>query len=122
VHPRFHTPALALVIQGILAILLVLVGGAFRELFSLAIFAEWLFYMVAASTIFVFRKREPSVHRPYRTAGYPVVPILFIATAAVLLGYTFVSNLRDSVGGVIVILLGIPVYLWFARRRSATRD
>ena len=122
VHPRFHTPALALVIQGILAILLVLVGGAFRELFSLAIFAEWLFYMVAASTIFVFRKREPDVHRPYRTAGYPVVPIVFIATAAVLLCYTFVSNLRDSVGGVIVILLGIPVYLWFARqrRRSAS--
>jgi basic amino acid/polyamine antiporter, APA family len=117
VHPRFHTPALALVIQGILAILLVLVGGAFRELFSLAIFAEWLFYMIAASTIFVFRKREPDVHRPYRTAGYPVVPILFIATAAVLLCYTFVSNLRDSVGGVIVILLGIPVYLWFARQR-----
>jgi APA family basic amino acid/polyamine antiporter len=51
-----------------------------------------------------------------------VVPALFIATAAVLLCYTFVSNLRDSVGGVIVILLGIPVYLWFARRRSATRD
>jgi len=122
VHPRFHTPALALVIQSLLAIVLVLVGGAFRELFSLAIFAEWLFYMVAASTIFVFRKREPSVHRPYRTAGYPVVPALFIATAAVLLCYTFVSNLRDSVGGVIVILLGIPVYLWFARRRSATRD
>jgi basic amino acid/polyamine antiporter, APA family len=117
VHPRFHTPALALVIQGALAIALVLVGGAFRELFSLAIFAEWLFYMVAASTIFVFRKREPSVHRPYRTAGHPVVPALFIATAAVLLCYTFVSNLRDSVGGVIVILLGIPVYLWFARQR-----
>ena len=117
VHPRFHTPALALVIQGIFAILLVLVGGAFRELFSLAIFAEWLFYMVAASTIFVFRAREPNVHRPYRTAGYPAVPVLFIATAAVLLCYTFVSNLRDSVGGVIVILLGIPVYLWFARQR-----
>jgi APA family basic amino acid/polyamine antiporter len=118
VHPRFHTPALALVIQAAGAILLVLVGGAFRELFSLAIFAEWLFYMVAASTIFVFRKREPDVHRPYRTAGYPVVPILFVATAAVLLCYTFASNLRDSIGGVVVILLGIPVYLWFARQRQ----
>lgn len=117
VHPRFHTPALALVIQAIGAILLVLIGGAFRELFSLAIFAEWLFYMVAASTIFVFRKREPDVHRPYRTAGYPVVPALFIVTAAVLLCYTFASNLRDSIGGVVVILLGIPVYLWFARQR-----
>jgi basic amino acid/polyamine antiporter, APA family len=121
VHPRFHTPALALVIQAAGAILLVLVGGAFRELFSLAIFAEWLFYMVAASTIFVFRKREPDVHRPYRTAGYPVVPALFIVTAAVLLCYTFASNLRDSIGGVIVILLGIPVYLWFARQRRRKR-
>jgi APA family basic amino acid/polyamine antiporter len=117
VHPVFHTPSLALVIQAAVAIVLILLGGAFRELFSLAIFAEWLFYMVAASTIFVFRKREPDVVRPYRTMGYPVVPALFIATAAVLLYYTFVSNLRDSIAGVAVILLGIPVYLWFARRR-----
>jgi len=117
VHPRFHTPALALVIQAAVAIVLVLVGGAFRELFSLAIFAEWLFYVVAASTIFVFRRREPDVPRPYRTTGYPVVPALFIGTAAVLLYYTFVSNLRDSVAGVAVILLGIPVYLWFAGKR-----
>jgi APA family basic amino acid/polyamine antiporter len=118
VHPRFHTPALALVIQGAVAILLIVVGGAFRELFSLAIFAEWLFYMVAASTIFVFRKREPDVARPYRTAGYPFVPALFIGTALVLLCYTLASNRRDSIGGVVVILLGVPVYWWFARQRK----
>lgn len=120
VHPKFHTPSLALVIQALVAILLIVLGGAFRELFSLAIFAEWLFYMVAASTIFVFRRREPDVARPYRTAGYPVVPALFVATAAVLLYYTFMSNLRDSLAGVIVILLGIPIYLWFAHKRAKT--
>src|SRR5579864_4834876 len=120
VHPKFHTPALALVIQGAVAIILIVVGGAFRELFSLAIFAEWLFYVVATSTIFVFRKREPEAPRPYRTTGYPVVPALFIITAAVLLYYTFTSNLRNSIAGVVVILLGIPVYLWFARKRAAT--
>ena len=119
IHPKFHTPALALVIQGLVATVLIVVGGAFRELFSLTIFSEWLFYMVAASTIFVFRRRERNVPRPYRTIGYPLVPALFIATAAVLLCYTFFSNLRDSIGGLIVILLGIPVYLWFARRKRA---
>jgi basic amino acid/polyamine antiporter, APA family len=119
VHPKFHTPALALVIQGAVAIVLVLVGGAFRELFSLAIFAEWLFYVVAASTIFVFRWREPEVNRPYRTMGYPFVPALFIGTAAVLLYYTFMSNLKDSIAGLVVILLGVPVFFWFARRREA---
>jgi APA family basic amino acid/polyamine antiporter len=117
VHPKFHTPALALVIQGVVAVVLIVVGGAFKELFSLAIFAEWLFYMIAASTIFVFRMREPDAPRPYRTAGYPVVPAIFIGTAAVLLGYTFLSNLKNSIGGVVVILMGIPVYLWFARKR-----
>lgn len=121
VHPKFHTPGVALIIQGALAIVLILVGGAFKELFSLAIFAEWLFYMVAASTIFVFRKREPEVNRPYRTMGYPLVPALFIGTAAVLLCYTFFSNLRNSIAGVVVILLGIPVYLWFAAQKQRAR-
>lgn len=121
VHPRFHTPALALVIQAIVAILLLLLGGAFRELFSLAIFAEWLFYMVAASTIFVFRKREPEVPRPYRTWGYPVVPVLFIVAATVLLYFTFKENLKNSIAGTLVIVAGIPIFYYFARdKRRAT--
>jgi APA family basic amino acid/polyamine antiporter len=118
VHPRFHTPALALVIQAAVSMILVLVGGAFKELFSLAIFSEWLFYALAASTIFVFRRREASSPGLYRMIGYPVVPALFVATAAVLLCYTFASNVRDSIGGLIVILLGVPVYFWFAQRRK----
>lgn len=119
VHPRFHTPSLAIVVQAIVAIILLLVGGAFKDLFSLAIFAEWLFYMIAASTIFVFRKREPDVPRPYRTWGYPVVPALFIVSSAVLLYYTFTDNLRNSFWGTVVILAGIPFYLYFAKKRKA---
>jgi APA family basic amino acid/polyamine antiporter len=111
-----------LVIQGAVAIVLVLVGGAFRELFSLAIFAEWLFYVVAASTIFVFRKREPDANRPYKTLGYPLVPALFIGTAAVLLYYTFANNLRDSIAGLVVILLGVPVYFWFVRKKRLSTE
>ena len=118
VHPRFHTPSLALVVQAVVAILLLLVGGAFRELFSLAIFAEWLFYMIATSTIFIFRHREPEVKRPYSTWGYPVVPALFIVAAAVLLYYTFTANLRNSIAGTLVILAGIPVFYYFARKRE----
>jgi basic amino acid/polyamine antiporter, APA family len=119
VHPRFHTPSLAIVVQAIMAIILLLGGGAFKDFFSLAIFAEWLFYMIAASTIFVFRIREPNVVRPYKTWGYPVVPALFIVAAAVLLYYTFTDNLRNSFAGVVVILAGIPVYWYFAKRRKS---
>src|SRR4029077_14018337 len=66
VHPRFHTPSTAIVVQAILAVVLLLFGGNFRQFFSLAIFAEWLFYMVAGSTVFVFRRRDPDIARPYR--------------------------------------------------------
>jgi basic amino acid/polyamine antiporter, APA family len=116
VHPRFHTPSAAIVVQAVMAILLLLGGGAFKDFFSLAIFAEWLFYMTAASTVFVFRIREPNAPRPYRVSGYPVVPALFIAAAAVLLYYTFMANLRNSVIGTLVILAGVPVYFYFAKR------
>ena len=89
VHPRFHTPSVAIFVQAVFSILLLLLGGNFRQLFSLAIFAEWLFYMIAGSTVFVFRWREPQAARPYRMWGYPFVPAVFIAVAAALLCYTF---------------------------------
>src|SRR5271155_5839924 len=118
VQPRFHTPSVALIVQLALSIALLLFAGSFRQLFSLAIFAEWLFYMVAASTVFVLRRKEPNAPRPYRTWGYPVVPAMFIAAAAVLLYYTFTENIRNSAWGVVVIAAGVPVYWYFARKKA----
>jgi APA family basic amino acid/polyamine antiporter len=120
VQPRFHTPSVALIVQLMLSVALLLFAGSFRQLFSLAIFAEWLFYMVAASTVFVLRRKEPDAARPYRTWGYPVVPAMFIAAAAVLLYYTFTENIRNSAWGVVVILAGVPVYLYFARKTATS--
>ena len=122
VHPRFHTPALALIVQCVMAIALQLGGGSFRDFLELAIFSEWLFYMIAASTIFVFRLREPNVPRPYRTWGYPVVPALFVVAAAVLLYYTFIDKLHHSLIGTIVMTLvmlaGVPVFWYFAKQKK----
>ncbi len=118
VHPRFRTPSVALVVQCALAIVLLLMGGSFRQFFSLTIFAEWLFYMIAGSTIFVFRWRNPDADRPYRVWGYPVVPALFLLVAAVLLYYTFAGNWPLSGYGALAILAGIPVFYYFARRRK----
>ena len=119
VHPRFHTPSAAIVVQAVLSILLLLLGGNFRQLFSLAIFAEWLFYMIAGSTVFVFRWRDPLAVRPYRVLGYPFVPALFIAVAAVLLYYTFRENWPNSLYGLLVILAGVPMFGWFRRQRKS---
>jgi APA family basic amino acid/polyamine antiporter len=132
VHPRFHTPSAAIVVQAGLSILLLLLGGNFKQLFSLAIFAEWLFYMIAGSTVFVFRAREPQMHLPdrtspigqtYRTWGYPFVPAIFVAVAAAFLCYTFADNWPNSGYGLLVIVAGIPLFAYFAsrrRRRSAS--
>jgi len=119
VHPRYFTPGNALVVQAVLSCILLLVVSRFQQLFSIAIFAEWLFYMIAASTIFIFRKRMPDVKRAYRTWGYPVVPAIFSAAAAYLLYWTFTENLKRSLWGSAVILAGIPVFLYF-RSQSQT--
>jgi APA family basic amino acid/polyamine antiporter len=121
VHPRFHTPSAAIMVQAVLSIILLLLGGNFRQFFSLAIFAEWLFYMIAGSTIFVFRWRDPQAARPYRVLGYPFVPALFIAAAAVLLYYTLRENWPNSFYGLLVILAGAPVYWSFRRLRQPGR-
>ncbi len=141
VNPRYRTPAASIVFQAVLTILLIVVGGKFEDLFNLAIFSEWLFYMFATGSVFVFRKREPDLPRPYRTWGYPVVPILFIAAATVLLAYSFFQGLHpdlqrmtfgqwlsaeawllflrsNSFWGLVVILAGIPVFRFFNARRG----
>ena len=118
VHPRFHTPSVAIAVQAMLSILLLLVGANFRQLFSLAIFAEWLFYMIAGSTVFIFRWRDPQAPRPYRMWGYPLVPALFVAVAAALLCYTFKNDWPNSGYGLLVILAGVPVFAYFSFLRT----
>jgi len=118
VHPRFHTPSVAIVLQAVLSIILLLLGGNFRQLFSLAIFAEWLFYMIAGSTVFVFRWRDAEAARPYRVPGYPLVPALFVTVAAVVLYYTFRENWPNSFYGLLVVLAGVPVFGWFGSKKT----
>lgn len=122
VHERFRTPSTAIVLQAVLAIALLLFAGSFQQLFSLTLFAEWLFYLLVTTTVFIFRRREPDAPRPYRVWGYPAVPVVFIASSAVLLYYTFAANLRNSLLGCLVILAGIPVYLVFRGKRQAGRE
>jgi APA family basic amino acid/polyamine antiporter len=119
VSPKFRTPSTALILQAVLSSLLLLAIGRFQALFSLAIFSEWLFYALTASTIFVFRHREPNSTRPYSIWGYPVLPALFIVAAAVLLIFSFADQPRNSLIGTVIILLGIPLHLLLQRNRNA---
>lgn len=117
IHPKFQSPSTSLIVQAILTTALLLAVGSFQHLFELAIFSEWLFYMITSTTIFYYRRKLPRA-TTFRTWGYPVVPALFIAAAAVLLYYSYVSNLKNSIIGSGIILLGIPLYLAFRQRKQ----
>jgi APA family basic amino acid/polyamine antiporter len=120
IHPRFKTPWAALTLQGVLSTLLLLAIGRFQALFSLAIFASWIFYALNTASVFVFRIREPNTYRPYRVTGYPVVPALFILAALVLTVFSFMDQPRNSIAGAIVILCGIPLHYLFQRSRRSS--
>ncbi|HSU19232.1 MAG TPA: APC family permease [Acidobacteriaceae bacterium] len=119
VHPRFRTPWTSLVLQALISSLLLLAIGRFQALFSLAIVSEWLFYALTASTVFVFRRREPAEIRPYSVNGYPVTPALFMAAALLLIVFSFVEQPLNSTLGAGVILLGIPLFFWVKHRNTA---
>ena len=119
VHPRFRTPHVAITAQAILSIGFLLIGGNFRQLFTLAIFAEWLSYMAGSSSLFVFRRKRGAPEHRAKFWQYPLAPSVFIVASAALLYFTFTSNLKYSELGSLVILAGIPVYWGFALRRQS---
>ena len=114
-NARTHTPIRALVVQSVWAGALTLTGS-FDALTDYSIFGLWIFYALATATVFVFRRRMPEAERPYRTWGYPVVPVLFLIVATWLIINTLITAPWRSVTGVILILLGLPVYQYFVRR------
>jgi APA family basic amino acid/polyamine antiporter len=115
ISPRFQSPSTSLIVQGLLSTVLLLFLSQFQQHFELAVFAEWLFYMLTATTVFVYRRKRPDLPRPYRVWGYPFLPAVFILSAAVVLVYSFAGNLSGSLLGTVLILFGLPV-LWLVRR------
>jgi APA family basic amino acid/polyamine antiporter len=118
VHPRFRTPAFAIISGSVWAAILA-ASGTFEQLYTYTVFTGWLFYGLAAASIFVYR-RKPSDHpRPYSVPFYPWTPLLFIAAAAALVANTILAQPRTAAIGLVIVFLGAPAYLvWRARKQS----
>jgi len=95
---------------------LLVLSGRYEQLFTYVIFASWILYGMAAASVIVLRRKEPNMERPYRTIGYPVVPVLFVVVALCLLGNTLVESPRESILGLGLIFLGLPFYFYWKRR------
>lgn len=118
VSPRTHVPVRALMVQMFWACVVAL-SGSYDTITDYAIFALTLFYILVAGSIFLFRKRMPEAERPYRTWGYPFMPILFISVSGWLIYQTIRNTPRQSAIGLGLILLGLPVYWIISRSRKA---
>ncbi len=115
VHPRYRTPARAIVAQALWSTVLVL-SGTLSELVAYTGFAVVLFSGIAVVSLFVLRRRHPEVARPFSAWGYPYAPALFVVASAVMVGHDLWMNPQASSVGLAVIAIGIPLYYLFARR------
>lgn len=119
VHPRFHTPAIAIIVSSACAIVFAL-SSRFEQLLNYVIFAGWIFYGLAAASIFVYRQRNPTAELAYRVPGYPFTPLVFIVSAAALVLNTLVSTPREAGVGLAIVVAGTPAYLvWRSRQRRS---
>jgi APA family basic amino acid/polyamine antiporter len=129
-----HVPAMGLVLQGIWAAFLVLLrtrlvdpatgavtyGNLYGVLLDYVIFAALMFYVLTIGGVLVLRRKRPNAERPYRAWGYPVVPLLYMITASLIMLILILYQTQDTWPGLVIVLLGVPVYLLWSRRSSAS--
>jgi len=116
VHPKFHTPGNAIIIQGFWAACLTLTG-TFEELITLVVFVNFMLWIASASTVFVLRKKQPDLDRPYKVWGYPYVPAFFIIFSSAIMVNTFFKSPEQSLIGLGLTLLGIPAF-WYWKKKK----
>jgi len=135
VHPRFHTPAAALIVQALWSIML-LFSGTFDTLTDTLIFVSWFFNAATAYGVIVLRRREPNAHRPYKAPGYPYLPILFVLFAIIYLILTIYYDITsyqaavaagrpaiiNSALGAFLVGVGIPIYFFYRKRAKSRTD
>jgi APA family basic amino acid/polyamine antiporter len=114
VHPKYHTPVSAILLQSAWAIVLILFWGTFENLISYVVFTDWIFFALAATGVFIFRRRSGA--GSYKTLGYPLTPLFFIATAVWFIVNTLIEKPAQAWAGLGFLALGVPVYYFWKKR------
>jgi APA family basic amino acid/polyamine antiporter len=113
VHPRFGTPAVAILAGSVWSAFLA-ASGTFNQLLTYVVFVGWIFYGLGAAALFVLRKREPAA--PFETPGYPLTTVLFVGSAAFIVGNTLLTQPKEAAVGTVIVLLGLPAYFFWRNR------
>ena len=117
---KARVPYWAVIVQAVWSSVLA-ISGTFDQLTDCLLFASWIFYGLVTSSVFVLRRTMPDAPRPYKTVGYPLVPLVFVLVSAWLIVNTLIEKRVESVTGLVLILIGLPVYFYFrnAQRKRA---
>jgi len=118
-HPRYKTPAVSLMVQ-MVWICILCVSGSYGQLLDYVVFAVLVFYILTIAGLFVLRFKRPNAERPYRAFGYPVLPAIYIVMAVFIDIVLLLYKPQFTWPGLIIVLLGIPVYYAWRWRRTAT--
>ncbi|OFZ78477.1 MAG: hypothetical protein A2583_10800, partial [Bdellovibrionales bacterium RIFOXYD1_FULL_53_11] len=116
VHPRFHVPSVTLLIQMAWAVLLVW-SGRYDQLFTYVISAAFLFYGLTVAGLIVLRRRAPQLERPYKVPFYPWLPLVYLVFTAAFLINSVAEKPRESLAGLVIVCIGIPVFYALRRKR-----
>jgi basic amino acid/polyamine antiporter, APA family len=118
-HPRYQTPAFAIIVQSGWAIVLIFFWRTFENLISYVVFTDFIFFALAGASVFISRVKEPDANRPYRTVGYPWTPLFFVMVSVWFVVNTFVSRPEQAWAGIGFLALGVPVYYaWRIRKKK----
>jgi APA family basic amino acid/polyamine antiporter len=116
---RTRVPVNALILQCVWTCVLAL-SGSFDTLTDYVIFAAWIFYALNTASVFIFRRRMPHAERPYKTVGYPVLPVVFLLAAGYLIVNTVIATPTQALIGLGIIALGLPIYFYWARKNPVS--
>jgi basic amino acid/polyamine antiporter, APA family len=116
VHPRYHTPGASLIAQGAWSVVLAC-SGTYEQLYTYAVFAAFVFHTATALAVIRLRRTRPLAARPYRTWGYPWVPIVFATASIAFVANTLMERPMESFLGLGLVALGLPAYAWWRRKR-----
>jgi APA family basic amino acid/polyamine antiporter len=117
VHPKFGTPHVSLVVQGLWSCVLVMTGS-FDTITDYVIFAAWTFYMLGAFGVYILRKKMADAHRPYKVWGYPYTPAIFVIFSFLFLINSLIEDTQDAAMGTILILIGLPIYFYWKYKKG----
>ena len=131
VHPKYQTPYVALILQGVWAIVL-LVSGSFNLITDMLVWVNWVLFALMGLAVFVLRVRSPNRDRPFRVPGYPFVPAIFVLFATAYVVITLITDIQayhagtqpivKSVTGLVLVLTGLPFYYFWRAKKNGRRE